>query len=245
MIIGLSGYARAGKDTVALHLAAKGFEMRAFADPMREALLRINPQLEVGGLFMDLRNAVEAYGWDVVKEKAPAFRGLIQRFGTEVGREMFGSEVWVNLALKDLPGRVVFSDVRFPNEAEAILARGGQVWRVTRPGVEATNGHPSESAMDGFDFDFELLNTSFEDLFRQVDERLSPRVRESGPVSPGENVREFYRRIGRREVYAELRERLLPTICHHADAAGASTLLMNTICNGVEDEFYEIFEEGK
>jgi dephospho-CoA kinase len=44
MIIGISGYARSGKDTVANYLVEHHeFTRMAFADAMREALLRLNP----------------------------------------------------------------------------------------------------------------------------------------------------------------------------------------------------------
>jgi len=43
-IVGLCGYAQSGKDTLTKMLVEKeGFERRAFADLMKEMLLRINP----------------------------------------------------------------------------------------------------------------------------------------------------------------------------------------------------------
>jgi dephospho-CoA kinase len=44
MIIGLSGYARSGKDTAADHLVNEyGFTRYSFAAPMKEAMYRLNP----------------------------------------------------------------------------------------------------------------------------------------------------------------------------------------------------------
>jgi hypothetical protein len=50
------------------------------------------------------------------------------------------------------------SDVRFINEAECISARGGDMWRVKRPGVGAVNAHVSESDLDGYKVDKILSN---------------------------------------------------------------------------------------
>lgn len=157
--IGLSGWARAGKDSVADVLVESfGYTKVSFADPMREALLRLNPNITYGDMRnVPLTSAVRgSSNWDNVKEFSPDIRPLMQRLGTEVGREMFGENFWVDLAIDRIPdgSKVVFADVRFPNEAEAVKNLGGQVWRVTRDGVEPANDHISEHALNdysGFD----------------------------------------------------------------------------------------------
>jgi hypothetical protein len=85
--------------------------------------------------------------WEVLKEDCPEIRGLLQRMGTEVGRQMFGEQVWINKAMEiaEREDNVVFSDVRFHNEADAILRAGGRLWRVTRPGVGPVNSHASRT----------------------------------------------------------------------------------------------------
>ena len=53
MIIGLTGYARSGKDTVAKILVDNyGYKRIAFADKIRELLVEINPILENGHLSL-------------------------------------------------------------------------------------------------------------------------------------------------------------------------------------------------
>jgi hypothetical protein len=92
--------------------------------------------------------------------------------GTEVGREMFGEDFWVDAAIARVPdgSKVVFSDVRYPNEAMAIKSLGGEVWRVERDGIGPANGHASEHALNDFEFDKVLKNDStLESLYRQVD----------------------------------------------------------------------------
>jgi hypothetical protein len=167
MIIGLSGYARSGKDTVAEHLVLKhGFIQKSFAVPMKEAMYTLNPIVsnDSVGVFR-YRSLVDAYGLDKVKEDYPEVRRLLQVFGTEVGRDMFGLNFWVDLVLKDLKSvNTVISDVRFKNEADSIKSAGGQVWRINRNGVGPVTDHSSETDLDDYDFnhiidnDFSLLD---------------------------------------------------------------------------------------
>ena len=173
MIIGLSGYARSGKDTIADYLVENhGFVKLSFATPMRESLYRLNPEIrDMSGLVYTFKQAVNLFGWEDMKTYFPAYRGLMQRMGTEVGREMFGEDFWVQQALKQVtPGaNVVFSDVRYQNEANAVQATGGEVWRVERPGVKAANDHTSEHDLDNYKFDHRIMNYGpVEDLYKTV-----------------------------------------------------------------------------
>jgi hypothetical protein len=171
--IGLSGYARSGKDTVAARMVSEhGYTRISFADPIREALERLNPHVEFGGYYMPLATALRGTGWETLKDLSPGSRVLLQRMGTEVAREMFSQDFWVEQALKKIPdgAKVVFADVRYPNEAEAVRSLGGQVWRVVRQNTEAANSHTSESAMDNYSFDAVIKNfAEIEELDSVVD----------------------------------------------------------------------------
>jgi hypothetical protein len=161
VLIGLTGYARSGKDTVADFMVEDyEFVKLSFAAPMREALLKLNPMISVGGHYAPLVSAVRISGWELVKELSPDIRPLMQRMGTEVGRKMFGENVWVDLALKEAAKHenVVFADVRFKNEAEAIARAGGIIVRVTKPGVGPANSHVSEHDMDDYPVDYTINN---------------------------------------------------------------------------------------
>lgn len=174
MIIGISGYAQSGKDTVANHLVKNyNFVKISFADPIREALIRLDPKVTIADMRgVSLASAVSGMGWENVKADSPDTRELLQRMGTEVGREMFGKDFWVNQAM--LKARehenVVFADVRFENEVEAILEASGAVWRVSKPDVEAVNRHISETSLDNYKFDKHIYNIgSLEELYSIVD----------------------------------------------------------------------------
>jgi hypothetical protein len=180
-ILGLSGWARNGKDTVADHLIENyGYERISFAAPMKEALYRLNPRITINKVpGTPIRTGVDIYGWDDLKEYGPEVRELLQRFGTEVGREMFGEDFWVDAAIDSIQdgSKVIVSDVRYPNEADAFKKLGGEVWRVVRPGYGAANDHASEHALNDYDFDQVIDNGgSLEGLYNLVDSKLEVEV---------------------------------------------------------------------
>lgn len=163
MIIGLSGVAQSGKDSVVKILVEKhGYQRRAFADLLRAAALAIDPIVgpSFSGDTHRLSHLVTIDGWEQAKTHSEV-RRLLQVLGTEMGRSLFGESFWVDQVTKDLQGKelIAFSDCRFKNEAQKIKDLGGQVWRVERPGVEAVNSHPSEHDLDGWYFDRVIENS--------------------------------------------------------------------------------------
>ena len=149
-LVGLTGFAGVGKDTAAAALA--GWRRAAFADLLRTGLLALDPYIVSGFSSTRLSCLIAMHGWDGAKRDFPDVRRLMQRFGTEAGRDLHGADVWVDALFRTVtPGeRVVIADVRFPNEYKAIRDRGGLIVRIVRPGIEAVNDHVSEHAIDGF-----------------------------------------------------------------------------------------------
>lgn len=159
MIVGLSGYAQSGKDTFARILVEEhGFVRVAFADALRDMLYALNPLCETNdGRTVHVKSIVDSRGWDEAKVLSAGddgVRGLLQRLGTEAGRQVLGESVWVDAAASKMAGvsNYVVTDVRFPNEYEAIQRLRGIVLRVVRPGYAPVNAHPSETALDGHTF---------------------------------------------------------------------------------------------
>jgi dephospho-CoA kinase len=175
MIIGLSGFAQSGKDTVAERLVTEhGFQRIAFADPIRELLYGMNPKVN-GTSLIDL---VDEYGWDIAK-KHHEVRELLQSLGYSA-RRVLGDDVWVAAALRkmwDKSENYVIADVRFLNEAGTIKVLKGKVWRVERPGVDAVNEHISEWEMNAYAFDETLGNDgTVEQLNFLVDKLVNKNV---------------------------------------------------------------------
>jgi hypothetical protein len=174
--IGLSGWAKSGKDTVAQYLVENhGFTRISFADPMRDALLALDPYVPYMGLYMRLSGVIHFRGWDNAKRDVPEVRELLQRFGTEVGRNMFGQNFWVEQAIERATRyeKVVFSDCRYTNEADAVKSVGGVMWRVSRPDVSAVNDHTSEQDLNNYAFDSHIDNDStIENLHTLIENEL-------------------------------------------------------------------------
>ena len=131
----------------------------SFADRIREGLYALNPIVPDGTRVVEL---IDSFGWEHAKTSEPEVRALLQRLGSEVGRNLLGEDVWVDLTLKHAPdgSKIVVTDCRFPNEAAAIKRLGGQMWRVSRPGTAPVNAHPSETALDDYPFDHYFENDS-------------------------------------------------------------------------------------
>ncbi len=175
MSIGLCGAAGSGKNSVAACLAERhGFAEMAFADPLYAAAAAITG-LTVEQL-QDRSRKEKALGWISCSP-----RRLLQTLGTDWGRNMIHPEIWVMATMQRADvaaGDICITDVRFPNEAEAIKARGGLVWRVVRPCVGVLSGeaaaHESERGIPDKYIDREILNNAcLLSLAGLVDEALT------------------------------------------------------------------------
>jgi len=87
--------------------------------------------------------------------------------------------IFVNALLNKLDPKksYVITDVRFPNEAKAIKAKGGTILRIERSLKERTNGnsietsklaHPSETALDSYKFDKTIIYCTDEQFQKDV-----------------------------------------------------------------------------
>ena len=147
LLIGLTGPAGCGKDSVASIMAREGFFRYALALPLK---LGLEAMFDIPLSVWSDREAKEReIPWI---GKSP--RQLAQTLGTEWGRQTVHQQIWVNRMLRSwdevrLRGcpRMVVTDVRFDNEATAIINAGGTVWRVEREGVAPVAEHVSESGV--------------------------------------------------------------------------------------------------
>lgn len=149
VILGLVGYAGAGKDTAADALPE--FERVAFADPLRTA---------AGALF-GLEMPVPPHLKTAPGLTGVSYRRGLQVLGTDVVRDQFStlfpelkwpsSEHWIHLlkARLDPAKDYIITDVRFPNEAAAIQAWGGFLVLIHRDTFDAGRAdlHPSETGV--------------------------------------------------------------------------------------------------
>lgn len=185
MLIGLTGMAMAGKDTVAGHLHRQHqFFPMAFADPLREGLKAL---FGLGEWNFTPEGKERVVAWI---GKSP--RELLQTLGTQWGRDLVHRQIWCRHMHRRLQeyqdnwaASVVIPDVRFVDEARFIHSHGGVIWRVIRPGAETTahSDHTSEQEQQRIVADVELINDgTIQALQRAVDTAL--RALESDPHSP-------------------------------------------------------------
>lgn len=165
-IVGFTGLAGTGKDTAGKALVKElGFKRFAFADPLKNAL---NAMLDLKPGKWENREWKES----VIEQLGYSPRHLAQTLGTEWGREVLDPRFWVKVARfrADNSGarRVVFTDVRFDNEAEWIQQRGGLVVEITRPGIEPVRAHVSEQGIHPRLIDFTIPNDDKESDFRRI-----------------------------------------------------------------------------
>ena len=152
-IIGIHGKAHAGKSTIAEHLVQKyGYREIAFADKLKETLaVAFDWPLE------SLYNPQFKETVDPVYGISP--RTAMQKIGTEGFRNLIDLDFWVKATMRRIQAiraenpdvRFVLSDIRLPNELQAVRNAGGMAWKVVRPTDDLApenEKHISETALD-------------------------------------------------------------------------------------------------
>lgn len=90
---------------------------------------------------------------------------LLQWWGTELRRNNFGENYWVDKLFASIPANTdiaLISDVRFLNEADGIKQRGGHCVNVQRLREDGSqyfstdrhSDHPSETMLDNYNWDY-------------------------------------------------------------------------------------------
>ena len=153
VIIGISGYKRAGKTTIARYLSSRyGFIPFAFADPLYDGL-----QAMFGLNFRDdyWQNDKDR----IVPGTGRSLRQLLQTLGTEWGQQQLRRDVWVyraemrirqflavmGSATGWLPC-IVLTDVRETAEAEWVRQHGTLI-RVSNSRTYKEDDHSSENGI--------------------------------------------------------------------------------------------------
>lgn len=154
VLVGISGKIGSGKSTAAEHLGtAHGFKEYAFARPLKTAASAL---FGVPLVHFEDRRLKET----VVQQWGMSPRRMLQWLGTDLIRDNFRDDFLVARTMMEVDSDAasaldhdppssllvpaprfrstwhvaqVISDVRFDNEARAILERGGEVWKVERP----------------------------------------------------------------------------------------------------------------
>lgn len=178
MLIGITGKAGAGKDTIGDYLVQKyKFEKIALADPIKRLVQDV--------FALDHHTVYDRVAREQPLQRWPKWtvRKLLQFIGTELFRQNVDDAVWVkSLWYKiqdDKCHNYVVTDIRFPNELSYFIenAKKGEFFciKVKRPGYEGEvglKGHASEAYdLSG---DIEINNQhNIECLYNNVDKIMT------------------------------------------------------------------------
>ena len=203
MIIGIAGNKGSGKDTAGnfirdhfLWSHSKKFQIKKYAGFLKQIVSgllgcslqdledREFKEKELGEEwwyvntsegkvpYKSLQNFSDNY--EVVKMTP---RKLLQQLGTEGGRESVHPNIWINALWANYKpsDNWVVTDVRFPNEVEAIKKRGGYIIVLDRPSEEDLDTHSSENSLknysfEGYDNHANIINSgTLEDFYLELD----------------------------------------------------------------------------
>lgn len=176
-IYGITGAAGSGKDTLAAHLknclwpGVYSTQHRSFATPLKAAMAAMGlPEPENRE---DKEKLIEGFDF--------TWRDAAQKLGTEWGRGL-DSNIWTKMAMKDLhvaelqgelaDGQaIIFSDVRFDNEAAAICEAGGIVIQLIGRRADlagASQSHASEKGISPAWVAHTINNSGSVELMQQI-----------------------------------------------------------------------------
>ena len=174
MLIGISGKAGSGKDTVAAIIKAllhgEGQKVKRFsmADPLKRGCAELFG-IDINDFYdRDKKEEVNKY-WG----KSP--RELLIFVGTDLLRDQFDERVWVkraSLEINKLIERgyvVIIPDIRFDNEVDFVEEFGGVMINVIRPNGSDVKEikHKSEAGVKRTDKTIDILNDSDLDSLQQ------------------------------------------------------------------------------
>jgi hypothetical protein len=141
MIIGVLGFIGSGKGTVGDILSDLGFKKESFASHLKDVtavMFNWDRNLLEGDTdeSREFREKADPY-WSSKFEKDFTPRLALQLMGTEVGRNVFDTNFWVNcienkIVMNKATPNFVITDVRFKNEIEWITSKNGILIEVRR-----------------------------------------------------------------------------------------------------------------
>ena len=184
-VVGITGYARSGKDTIGNYLIHKyDYVQLAFATPLKAACGEVF-SLTWEQLHGDQKETVDPF-WGTTPRKLMQFTGT-DLFRNALGKlcPEIGGEIWVKALERKMQkmyeadpekcNKFVITDVRFPNECAFIKRLGGCVIRVNRhkEKKDLSKLHASERYVPKMKVDRDINNHgTIKDLCKKLDPLL-------------------------------------------------------------------------
>lgn len=171
-IIGITGLANAGKDTLADYIITKNhtYLKTAFAKPIKDMMINFLGFTEKQCYDQQLKQQKDNF-WNM----SP--RDAMLLIGTKLFRENWRYDFWVKLMEKTILDHnnqnYIISDVRFENEAEMIKNNGGIIIRVIRPNNPIKVEHVSEKGFNEKLIDYNIINDgTLEQYYSKIEEQF-------------------------------------------------------------------------
>lgn len=209
MIIGFVGFIGCGKDTAADYLVNyHEFRRDSFANTLKDAVAAVFgwDRTLLEGRTKEARAwREEVDQWWAKRLEMPNLtpRWILQYWGTEVCRHGFHDDIWIaslENKMRKTKDNIVISDVRFPNEIQAIHNAGGKVirikrgpdpewyqdaanvnagptnlsWSISKQKISELGIHASETSWIGGKIDVTICNdNSIDNLYEQIKNQVS------------------------------------------------------------------------
>lgn len=172
-LIGITGNANAGKDTLADYIINNknnSFIKDALAKPIKDIMIN-----QLGFTYQQCYN-------QQLKQTIDDFWGLTPRevmllIGTKMFRQNWRYDFWVKLMQKKIidnaDQNIIVSDVRFENQGQMIKSHGGIIICVERPNNPIKVKHVSENGLPKHLIDCTIVNDStIENFYKKIDQQL-------------------------------------------------------------------------
>ena len=180
-VILINGLARSGKDTIAKYMKEElnkreiSTEILSFAEPLKQI---IADTFDISLTTLEYyKNNADNISIECIKEnrndfqvlEVTNFRRILQRFGTEGMKPVFGNNVWANLVVQKIKQSnaevFIIPDFRFQIEADTILKLENEDIAYCRfmyihsdMSTISENKHISENDLKDFEFDYIINN---------------------------------------------------------------------------------------
>lgn len=202
-IILINGAKRSGKDFTASLLTKKldrtlgKTQTMSFATPLKQVVadtfgisMEQLEEFKNNHTEYDIKCMAYPNNQPAVNFLTTDFRLVLQRFGTEGMKPVFGESVWADITARDakeafIDGAwyVIVPDFRFNIESETIKALEGfsdtkvVTLKIRNDDIDTSDAHASERELDDYEFDYVIDNTGYNpNLGELVDEFISEQL---------------------------------------------------------------------
>lgn len=201
-IILINGAKRSGKDFTASLLTEKlsgtlgATQTMSFATPLKQVVadtfgisMEYLEEFKNNHTEYDIKCMAYPNNQPSVNFLTTDFRTILQRFGTEGMKPIFGEAVWADITARDAQTAfsdgveyVIVPDFRFYIESDTIKALkevGINVvtLKIRNDDIDTSDAHASERELDDYVFDYTIDNTGYNpDLTNLVDEFITEQL---------------------------------------------------------------------